>query len=172
MQWNPFRWSFRAQYVAGFLVCLALLAFAWYVQFDLKIEPCPLCIFQRLAFMAMAVFFLFGALHNPRSIGRRGYSLGVFVGAGTGIGLAAYHLWVQHIGPDPLASCAPGWNWMIETHSLGYAWSKTIEQAFVGHADCAEINWTLFGLAMPFWTLVCYVLLAAGALWAGWRRGR
>src|SRR5437588_12700085 len=42
MNLNPFAWPFRAQYFAGFVVCAALLAFAYYVQFDLGIERCPL----------------------------------------------------------------------------------------------------------------------------------
>jgi len=167
---NPFAWSLRAQYAAGAVVCLALLAFAYYVQFDLGIEPCPLCIFQRIAFMFMALFFAIGAIHNPRPAGRRVYALLVVFASAVGVGFAAYHLWVQHQPPDPMAGCVPGWNYYVENFSLRYAWSKTLEHAFTGHADCAEINWTLLGLSMPFWTLVCYVLLGAGALWAGFRR--
>lgn len=167
---NPFRWPFRAQCIAGFVVCLALLAYAYFVQFQLGIEPCPLCIFQRLAFIAMGLFFLAGAIHAPRVTGRRVYGLLVLLGATVGAGIAIYHMWVQHRGPDPMAGCTPGWNYMVENYSLRYAWSKTLEHAFTGHADCAEINWTLLGLAMPFWTLVSYVLLGAGAVWAGFRR--
>jgi disulfide bond formation protein DsbB len=167
---NPFRWPFRAQCFAGFAVCTALLAYAYFVQFQLGIEPCPLCIFQRLAFIAMGLVFLVGAIHAPRATGRRLYGLLVFVGAAFGVGIAAYHLWVQHLGPDPMAGCTPGWNYMVENYSLKYAWSKTIEHAFTGHADCGEVNWTFLGLAMPFWTLVCYALIGAGAVWAGFRR--
>jgi disulfide bond formation protein DsbB len=170
---NPFAWPFRAQYFAGFLVCAVLLAFAYYVQFDLGIEPCPLCIFQRIAFIFMGLFFLIGALLGTRrSTTRRVYALLVAFAAAVGAGLAAYHLWVQHLPPDPLAGCVPGWNYYVENFSLRYAWSKTLEHAFTGHADCAEVNWSLFGLSMPFWTLVCYVLLGAGAVWAGFRRRR
>ena len=169
---NPFRWPFRAQYAAGFVICVALLAFAYYVQFDLGVEPCPLCIFQRLAFIAMGVFFLIGALHGPRGSGRRVYALLILAGAATGVGISAYHLWVQHLGPDPNAGCTPGWNYMVENYSLRYAWSKTLANAFTGHADCADVNWTFLGLAMPFWTLVCYVVAGAGAVWAGFRRDR
>ena len=167
---NPFRWSFRAQFAAGFAVCIALLAYAYFVQFQLGIEPCPLCIFQRLAFIAIALIFLVGAIANPRAGGRKAYALLVLFGAMAGVGIAAYHLWVQHLGPDPMAGCTPGWNYMVENYSLRYAWSKTLEHAFTGHADCAEINWTFLGLAMPFWTLVCYVGIGAGAVWAGFKR--
>ncbi|HTI96834.1 MAG TPA: disulfide bond formation protein B [Rudaea sp.] len=167
---NPFRWPFRTQCIAGFAVCLALLAYAYFVQFQLGIEPCPLCIFQRLAFIGMGIVFLAGAIHGPRATGRRVYGLLVLLAATVGAGIAAYHVWVQQQPPDPMAGCAPGWNYWVENYSIKYAWSKTVQQAFTGHADCAQVNWTLLGMSMPVWTFVCYALIGAGALWAGFRR--
>jgi disulfide bond formation protein DsbB len=82
------------------------------------------------------------------------------------MGFAAYHLWIQHLPPDPLAGCAPGLSYMVENLPV----STWIKRIFTGHADCSIVNWTFLGLAMPFWTLVCYLLLGAGAVWAGFRR--
>jgi len=163
---NPFGWSFRAQYAAGFLVCAALLSYAYFVQFQLGIEPCPLCIFQRIALIAVGIFFLIGSIHGPRLGGRRVYALLVLFAAAAGVAIAAYHIWVQHQPPDPMAGCAPGFNYMVENFPI----SKVLKMAFTGHADCAEINWTFLGLAMPFWTLVSFALIGAGALWAGFRQ--
>jgi protein dithiol:quinone oxidoreductase len=160
---NPFRWPFRLQCLAGFIVCAALYAYALFVQFELGIEPCPLCIFQRIAFIAMGLIFLVAAIHGPGASGRRVYALLLLLSACIGIGVAARHLWVQSQPPDPLAGCAPGWNYMIENFPL----SKALKLAFTGSADCSQVTWTLLGLSMPFWTLVCYALLGAGALWAG-----
>lgn len=165
---NPFQWSFRMQYATGFVVCAALLAYAYFVQFQLGIEPCPLCIFQRIAYIAMAILFLIGAIHAPGARGRRVYGLLVFLGACAGVAIAARHLWLQHLPPDPMAGCAPGWAYMFENFPIADA----IKKAFTGHADCAEVNWTFLGLSMPFWTLVSYVLIGAGALWAGLRQRR
>ncbi len=160
--------SFRTLYLLGFAACAALLGYAYYVQFDLHIEPCPLCIFQRIAVIAMGVFFLIGALHNPDTTGRRAYALLALAGAAAGVGIAAYHLWVQQQPPDPLAGCTPGWNYMVENFPV----NKILKMAFTGHADCSEVNWTFLGLAMPFWTLLGSVALGAGAVWAGFRRPR
>ena len=165
---NPFRWSFRAQCVAGFLVCAALYAYAIYVQFELGIEPCPMCIFQRIVFIVMAILFLVGAIQSPRARGRRVYALLLLLSACIGIGIAARHLWVQHQPPDLMAGCAPGWNYMI----ANFPFSKTLKMAFTGSADCAQVSWTFLRLSMPFWSLLCYVLLGAGALWAGFRQRR
>jgi len=165
---NPFRWSFRAQCLTGFFVCAALFAYAIYVQFDLGVEQCPLCIFQRIAFIAMGLVFLVGAIHDPRAGGRRVYALLLLLTACIGIGFAARHLWVQHQPPDPMAGCAPGWSYMVSNFPI----SKVLKMAFTGSADCAEVNWTFLGISMPFWTLVCFVLLGAGGTWAGLRKTR
>jgi disulfide bond formation protein DsbB len=162
---NPFAWSFRAQFFTGFLACLALLAYAIFEQFEMNTEPCTLCIFQRIAFIAMGVFFLVGAMHGPGKAGRRAYAVLVLLGAASGAAIAAYHLWVQQQPPDLLAGCAPGWNYMVENFPI----SKILKSAFTGHADCADINWTFLGLSMPFWTLLWFVALGGGTLWAGFR---
>jgi disulfide bond formation protein DsbB len=163
---NPFRWSFRAQYFTGFVVCAGFFVYALYVQFHLAIEPCPLCIFQRFAFIGMALLFVAGAIHNPGSNGRRAYGALVLLAAAIGVGIAAYHLWIQHLPPDPMAGCTPGWNYMVENFPI----SKALKMAFTGHADCAEVNWTFLGLSMPFWTLVCFAMIGAGAAWSGFKR--
>jgi len=167
---NPFAWPFRAQYAFGGVACIALLAYAFYEQFQMGVEPCPLCIFQRLAFIAMALVFLVAAAHGPRAGGRRVYAVLVVLAAAIGAGIAGYHLWVQHIGPDPTAGCTPGWNYWVENFSYRQAWVKTLQNAFTGHADCADVNWSFLGLSMPAWTLAWYVGLGAGALWAGFRK--
>jgi len=101
-----------------------------------------LCIFQRIALLAAALFFLIGAIHNPGRTGRRAYSLLVLASACAGVAIAARHVWVQHQPPDPMAGCAPGWNYMISNFPIG----KTLQMVFTGHGDCAEVNWTFAGL--------------------------
>ena len=164
---NPFRWPFRAQFLAGGLACIALLAYAIFEQFQMGIEPCPKCIFQRIAFMAMAVFFLAGAAHGPRPIGRRVYALLVAAAAAIGAVVAIRHLMVQFGPHDPLLEgCGPGLNYLLDAFPL----AEAVKKAFMASGDCGEINWTFLGLAMPFWTLVSFVLIGAGALWAGFRQ--
>lgn len=166
---NPFRWPFRAQFATGLAVCVALYSYALYSQFAGGFEPCPLCIFQRIAVIVLGILFLVGALHAPAgATGRRVYGLLVLFAAAAGAAISTYHLWVQHQPPDPMASCSPGWNYMIENFPI----SKALKMAFTGHADCAEVNWTFLGLSMPFWTLVAFVLLGAGAAYAGFRHRR
>lgn len=163
---NPLAWPFRIQFATGALVCIALLAYAYYEQFAMGVEPCPMCIFQRIAFIAMALLFAAGAIHDPARTGRRAYAILILVAAAIGAGIAVRHIWVQHLPPDPFAGCAPGWNYMVNNFPI----SKTLKLAFTGSADCSEVNWSFLGLSMPAWTLICYMLLGLGALWSGLRR--
>src|SRR5690606_16332888 len=71
MTLNPLRWTFRSQCLAGFAICAALIGFAIFSQFAWGLEPCPLCIFQRIAFAALGLVFLVAAIHAPRSRGGR-----------------------------------------------------------------------------------------------------
>ena len=164
---NPFGWSFRAQFSAGLLVCIALLAYAIFEQFQMGIEPCPKCIFQRIAFMAMGVFFLIGALHGPGVVGRRVYALLVAIAAAVGAVIAVRHLYVQLSPHDPLMEgCGPGLNYLLDAFPL----AEAVKKAFMASGDCGEINWSLLGITMPGWTLIWFVLLGGGALWAGFRQ--
>src|SRR5262245_52992423 len=61
--------------VAGFAVCAALLGYALYAQFALHLEPCPLCIFQRIGIALLGLAFLAAALHSPRGGGRYVYAV-------------------------------------------------------------------------------------------------
>jgi disulfide bond formation protein DsbB len=168
MNANPFSWSFRWQMLFGFATCAALLAYAVFAQYGQFYEPCPLCIFQRVAMAAVGLVGLAAALHNPRgSAGRRAWGLLAFLAAAIGAGIAARHVWLQHLPPDQVPACGPGLSFMVQSMP---SYLEVVKKVLAGSGECAEINWTLFGFSMPEWTLLCFVLLAVGALAAGFRR--
>lgn len=163
---NPLYWSFRQQFFAGVVVCIGLLGYALFEQHLMGTEPCPLCILQRIAFVLMGLFFLLGAVHGPGRVGRRVYALLVGAAGAVGMAIAGRHLWLQSLPADEVPDCGPGLSYMLDAFPL----SKTLDMVLTGSGECAEMNWSFLGLSMPAWTLVCYVLLTAGALWAGFMR--
>lgn len=166
MRANPFAWSFRAQFAFGFLACVGLLAYALYLQYWQYLDPCPLCIFQRYAFVLLAIVFALGAIVGPtRAGGRKAFGLLAFASATIGIGIAGWHVYLQTLPPSDVPACGPGLEFLWQTNSLGGVLGKV----FTGSGECATIDWTFLGLAMPAWALVWFVLLGAGALWAGFR---
>jgi protein dithiol:quinone oxidoreductase len=164
---NPLRWSYRVSFLAGFLICAGLLGFALYAEHVLGMIPCPLCVFQRIAFVVMAAFFLVGAAHSPAGRVRWIYSGGVLLGALWGIVVAGRHLWLQALPADQVPSCGPGLGYMLDA----FPFAKVLKLVFTGSGECAKVE-PVLGLPMPFWTLVWFVLLAALALRATLQRGR
>ncbi|HMB56942.1 MAG TPA: disulfide bond formation protein B [Arenimonas sp.] len=164
---NPFSWSFRAQYMLGSALCFSLLGYALYVQYGMLMFPCPLCILQRMAFITMGIFFLLGAIHHPREFGRKIYALLVLIAAGAGAGVASWHLYLQSLPADQVPLCTGmGLDYMIEAFPL----QEVAKKVFTASGECAKVDWTFLGLSMPGWTLICFIVLATAALWAGFRK--
>lgn len=152
---NPFRWSYRVSFFAGFLVCVGLLGFALFAEKYWHLFPCPLCIFQRIGFIVMAVFFLLGALHAPRGGARWIYTGGTLLGALFGIAVAGRHLWIQSLPADQIPSCGPPLDYMFSA----FPFARVLQLVFTGSGECAKVE-PILGLPMPAWTLLWFVVLA------------
>jgi len=164
---NPFRWSFRSQCLAGFAACVALVGFAIFSQFQWGLQPCPLCIFQRIAFAALALVLLVAGLHAPRgATGRRVYRVIALVPALAGIAIAARHVWLTHLPADQVPACGPPLSFMMEVNPL----TDVIRQVLTGSGECAKVDWTFLGLSMPAWSLLWFIALALLVLSAAFRR--
>ena len=161
----PISISPRIGYLAGFAICLSLLAFALYLQYYQYQDPCPLCILQRIAFIAMMVVFLAGAIHGPRRIGAFVYSTVLVLISVVGGGIATRHVWLQHLPRDQVPQCGPGLNYMLDRFPLAQA----LEKIFRGSGECAEVGWRFLGLSIAEWSLVWFVLLAALAAYIALR---
>lgn len=166
---NPLHWSFRTAFAVCALVVAALLGYGYYAQFQLGLEPCPLCIFQRIALIALFVVSLAAAVHAPRSDrGRRAYGVLATIAALGGLVVAGRHVWLQHLPPDQVPACGPGLNYLVETFPLG----EMLRKVFTGSGECAEVEWRFVGLSMPEWTLAWFAIFLLGALYYGFRRPR
>ena len=166
MQSNPFRWSYRFQFLLGFLLCAGLIGFALFSQFQWGLLPCPLCIFQRIAFAGLAVVFLIGGLHAPKGVWvRRLYGLLALIPAGIGAGIAGRHVRLTMLPPDKVPECGPPLQFMLDTNPL----TDVIRKVLTGSGECAKVDWSFLGLSMPAWSLVWFVLLAGWAAYAAFR---
>ena len=166
---NPLRCSFRVSLLAGFLVCAALIGFALYAQYVLQMDPCPLCILQRVVFMALGVVFLLGGLHAPRGGGRWVYVGLLVLIALVGIGIATRHLWIQSLPPGQVPSCGAPLGYLLETRAGNGGLVGVLLKVLSGSGECAAVQ-PILGLSMPWWSLIWFVLLGAWAVVAGARR--
>ncbi|GAB3360523.1 disulfide bond formation protein B [Lysobacter tyrosinilyticus] len=164
---NLFRASFRLQFLLGFFVCVGLLGFALYTQYFGGLNPCPLCTFQRAAFIALGVMFLLGGLFAPRGAGGRAtWGALALIASGVGIAIAGRHVWLTHLPPDEVPSCGPDLAYMMDAFPLG----DVVKKVLTGSGECAKVDWTFLGLSMPAWSLFWFVMLAAWAAFAAFRR--
>lgn len=169
---NPFNWSFREQFLLGASISFGLIIAAITVGGVLGLEPCPLCIFQRVAFGAVGVVFALGALLAPAGRTGRGiWSLAALAAAGAGVGIAGRHVWLQ-LFPAEVPTCGLPLSFMRETMDTPGMLRQLYNQAMNARGDCAQVDWSFLGLSMPAWSLVWFVLLAAWALYAGFGRSR
>jgi protein dithiol:quinone oxidoreductase len=152
--------------ILGFLACVGLLAYAYYAQFVLHLEPCPLCIFQRVGVFLLGIMFLIAALHDPAALGRRVYAGLIGLAALVPAGVALRHLYIQSLPPGSVPACGANLDFMLKVFSL----SEVLVKVLSGSGECAQINWRFLGLAMPAWVLIGAALLGAWGLWVNLRR--
>lgn len=154
----------RLCFLLGFLFCAGLLLIAIYYQFVGGLEPCPLCISQRIMVMVTGLVLLAAVLHNPGRIGVRGYAVAGALTALGGASISARHVWLQHLPAEEVPACGPGLEYMFRNFPLG----ETLRMMLTGTGDCAKVDWTLLGLSMPAWVLISFLALAmfsAGQWW-------
>lgn len=148
----------RTGYLFGFFACFGSVGLALWIQTRYNLEPCPLCISQRIVLMALGMLFLISAiLHKfPRFFA----TLQVLTAIG-GAGVAVRHWWIQAHHESMVADCGVGFDYMFENFPL----EKALKLVFKGTGDCASIDWTLLGLTIPQMSLIAFVGLGIYALW-------
>jgi disulfide bond formation protein DsbB len=162
-------WYFRAPRRALALICaacIAMLAFGAYLQHVVGLEPCPMCVVQRYAFVLIAIFTGLGALGR-----RRGWqvaaSLLALLAAIGGAYTAASQSWLQWHPPE-VVSCGRDIYGMIESFPL----QRAIPMIFRGAGDCSVIDWTFLGLSIANWSFIWFVVFGALLLALMFRRRR
>jgi protein dithiol:quinone oxidoreductase len=148
----------RLAYLTGFLICAALMSYAFYLQYVKELEPCPMCWFQRVALLAMAIVFLIAAITNPGKTGAKIYAALTVITGGTGVALAARHLYIQSLPADQLPSCGMGITYMLESLPFLDVFARAIK----GSTECNKIDLVL-GLPIPAWTLLFFLLAIAAS---------
>jgi disulfide bond formation protein DsbB len=156
----------RALNFAGFLACLGMMGFALFAEHILKLNPCPLCILQRIAVISMGVFFLLAALHHPAGWGKRVYAALIGLAALDGAIVAGRHAWIQTLPPDKVPACGASLDYMLETLPL----MQVLKNVLTGSGECADVVWRFLGLSMPAWVLICVVTLGSAGIWNNLRR--
>ena len=153
----------RKLFLTGFLISVSLIVYVLYTQYVLGLEPCPLCILQRVAVIALGISFLLLALRPPqRKQSKFLTSLLLVMISSAGVGIAARHIWLQNLPPDKVPGCGPGLDFMM----ANFPFSEVLEMVFSGSGECAEISWSFAFLSMPAWALIWLIVLGSFGIWS------
>ena len=160
--------SYRKVSLGLFLLSVAGWLFALYLQFYQHLEPCPLCIFQRVGLLGMGLVSLVAFIHGPKKRGVRIiYSLLALLGISWSTAVAARHVWLQHLPPEDVPACGPGLDYWLENFPL----QSVVQKVLHGSGECAAIDWTFLGQSLPTWSLLFFSGLLLVNLWQLFRRG-
>ena len=154
----PMRASIRRRVnLWGAAGCAGMMGFALFAQYRLHLEPCNMCMLQRIAVIA---------LHNPRQTGARAYALLIGLVAASGVAVAWRHVWMQMQPPGSLSSCGADFYTMLDMMPF----TEVVVRIWKGGGDCQAITWSMFGLSMPVWMLVGIASLGVVGVVANLRR--
>lgn len=156
------KWSFR--FVSGVLFVASVLgmAFALFLEHVQGLNPCPLCVFQRVGLIGLGLISLIAFLHNPKANWlKRVYAFLGTLSISWSVGVAARHVWLQNLPPEKVPSCGPGLDYWVETLPM----KSVLQQVLSGSGECAEIDWTFLGQSLPVWSLLFFSVLLLLSLW-------
>lgn len=144
---NTERWATLICIGAGGILCVGLL-----LEFAMGLEPCPLCMMQRIWFALTGIVALVGLAHNPRwGI----YPLVSALCATVGGGFALRQLWLQSLPADQVPSCGPDLAYMIDAFPL----SDLLAAMTSGTGGCAAVHDVIPVMSIAGWALLGFTLL-------------
>jgi disulfide bond formation protein DsbB len=152
--------SLPVVFLALLLTCAGLLGYGYFLQYARGLEPCPLCIFQRLAYLAVATGALIGLLWRGAA-GARTALGAVILFSAVGGAVAGRQVWLQHLPADRVPECGPGLDFILEAFPL----SEALQMVFAGSGECARVDWTFLSLSIAEWSLLWFLLFPALASW-------
>ena len=154
----------RRLFLGMFLVCATLLGFGYYLQYVGGLDPCPLCILQRGAYLGVGVVCLTAFIHASAT---RIYAALALLCALTGAAIAARQVWLQHLPPERVPECGPGLDFILQAFPLFDA----LTMIFTGSGECAETVWTFLSLSIAEWSLFWFAALSALFVYQLWISG-
>ena len=145
--------STRQLFLLMFLSCVGLLAAAYYFEYVLFLDPCPLCIMQRIAVLLVGLVALSGSIFSVDVMKEKMHFALLFIVSCFGIAVAGRHVWIQSLPADQVPTCGPSLEYMVET----LPWADVLSIMLKGNGNCADMQWSFIGLSMPQCVLLWFV---------------
>jgi len=150
----------RLLFLLIFIGCISVLGTAIFIEPFKSMDPCPMCMMQRVVFSGLGILALIAVLHNPAYIGQKIYSVLLAITAIGGASISIRQLWLQSLPEEQVPACGPGIDYMLDVFPL----LEVIEMSLRGTGDCAKVQWTLFNISIPGWSLLAFTGMSIIAL--------
>ena len=131
-----------------------------FFQYVKGMQPCPLCLMQRLCAGFSLLFCFFILVSKTPPVISRLLITNLFF-AGAGLYFAGRQLWLMSLPSNKLPACMPG----LDVLMAYFPWQTIAKALFWGAGDCAEGKWHLWGMSMPGWTALYFTGMLAGCLY-------
>ena len=143
------------------LICVASLLIAkFYFEEYLGLEPCYLCITQRVFIAVAGLLFFIWAIHNPKRLGARIYALLALAATSAGAYFSSKQLYLQSLPEEQVPQCGPPVDYLFETFSN----FEVITMLLRGDGNCARIQWEFLSITMPGWVLLIFIVLIGASI--------
>ena len=150
------------------LAVSALLGYGYYLQYVEYLDPCPLCITQRLFYMLIGAVSLMAMLSYRLPGVQRGLAVLFSLSAIGGITTAGRQVWLQHLPKEQVPECGLGLQYWLENEPF----LRTLSLLFKGDGNCAEVQWRFLGFSIGEWSLAWFMGFLLLGLWLFVRIGR
>ena len=137
-------------FLLAFFASVLIMGAALYLEYQVGLQPCSLCIVQRVFVVVFGLCMLAAALQFPGTAGMRVYNGLGLVSTALGALAATRQLWLQNHAEHWAATCHPGLWQMLQHAPL----ARTLEVLVLGTPDCGSITWTFLDLSLPEWSLL------------------
>ena len=148
--------TFRRTYFISFLISFMLLLVSYYLEYQLNIKPCLLCLLQRGLLVILIFTFFFGFVLPSKKIIRFIINFMTILFSFLGLLAAGRQVWLQHIvkiDPNTPVTCLPDTSFLLHTLPT----SQLIKLMLTGTTECFQITWRLFGLSLADWSCLFFL---------------
>lgn len=156
--------NFRRSNFILFLIGLILLLVSYYLEYQLNIKPCLLCLLQRGLLIALIFTFFFGFILPNKKIIHLIISLMNILFAFLGLLASGRQVWLQHtvmLDPNAPVTCLPDTSFLLHTLPT----SQIIKLALTGTTECSQITWRLFSLSLADWSCLFFLFFLLIGVW-------
>lgn len=148
------------------LAVIGLMGYGLYSQYVDGLDPCPLCMTQRIFFCLTGALAFLAFVHNPQGLGMKIYGGLMAISSALGAAAAGRQIWLQHLPEDKVPACGPSLEYMIET----FPFSEALKMLVMGDGNCAEVKWQFLGFSMPEWAMLWFVFFIVVSIFQAFRK--